>query len=580
VFRILPPTLILALASVSMADVVTIEGFENFNDPGNWGVSTNVAGQTQNATVSGNVPEYVQTNVTEGVLAGKFTAAFIIPGSMAASNPYEAAGPLTYWSVRYNVNAPSGLPLNSIPTATGFLQADIRNDSPYPVSVALVVDNSEISELKRGPLMSVPAASSIIYSWDFASQSPVALGEGADSFNGDEQRLKSFVVYTVTQPTGDLSVTVDNIRNASAEDLTAPLAPRILSLQQAAAPGTALVRWEGSPDADVAQYNLYVSSDANFNTAATNRLIFPTSPVATVGAEQTTATLTGLAVDQNVYVAVTAVDNATTPNESNKSQVLTARLRADGTAPQDLLVLDNDLYTSESPAFVTSGYFHASVYTAQALHGLGRTFDSVTDEAITSGLAPLAAATNGIVIWSNLQDGTGADGSSLTPASIAAIQNFTAANGKLLISGSAVAEDLSERVDGAITLANTFSSTLQTSDVMISTILPFGAVDAPSSLSTGLNPASNTVAYSTASNDGIKPLGNGEVVFIYNGVPMNDAVAGVGVHNSMAFLGFAIESAGDPAGSSASAQVRQTLLSELIAFLTEPRSGIDWQLYI
>jgi hypothetical protein len=299
----------------------------------------------------------------------------------------------------------------------------------------------------------------------------------------------------------------------------------------------------------------------------------------TVSAGQQSAIISSLPTGQDVYVAVTAVDNAPTANESEMSQALGVNLRADGLPPQDRIVLDNDHYAPGSASFVTQGYFHAVVYTAQALHGLGRSFDSITDEALGDSLAVLTPNDAAVVVWSNLEDGAGATGDSLSADSLARISSFVAGGGNIIVSGSAVAEDIAVRPGGTTTLANTLKVSLQSGNVAVPLVVPSGPLVAAAGFSTAQNATINAVAYATSANDGVLPTNGSVELSEYSGVPVLSAVAGVGYQQSLVFLGFAFETAGDPAGVAASATVRQGLMQSIINFLTGVTAASDWQLF-
>src|SRR5690606_5400617 len=136
------------------------------------------------------------------------------------------------------------------------------NESPYPVQVALVVDTATDSDLERGPLVTVDANSTATYSWNFATQPPVGFDTGDGVITGNA-RLKSLLFYTPTVPTSnELDITVDNIRINNPVDMVAPATPKPLSFEQGVASGQAILRWQAVADADLANYNIYISSDA------------------------------------------------------------------------------------------------------------------------------------------------------------------------------------------------------------------------------------------------------------------------------------------------------------------------------
>ncbi len=575
-FQKLATIALLLCASAGFAEVVTIESFENDGDPANWQVNV-TAGHTLNATVTGPVPEFVTTDVTEGILAGKFLATWNQTTSPTAENVYDVDGPSVYWAVRYNVNAPASLPNNSIATADGLLQADITNLSSAPVWVALAVDSVVSSQLERGPLHLIDAGSSATYVWDFATTPPVGFDTGDGVFSGDVQRLKSLLVYTPVQPTDStLALTVDNIRNGNSPPIPTVDPPKILSLTQGVSPGEAVLTWAAESDPNVAAYSIFVATDVNFGTPEINRLTFPQNPVTTVPAAQRSVVLSGLPTDRSVYVKVGDSSSFKDEGEDVFNPVFTAFLNADGAPPQDRIVIDHNLLAYDDLNFVKYGYAHAAVYTAQALAGLDRTFDSVSAEAVDTGVASLTPAPDGIVIWSNLKDGEIA-GTSLSSPSRLAISNFLANDGKLIISGSALAQDLGASPG---VLEALFQASLQTGNIGVSVIKPIAPLTtAP--LSTGLNPATNAVAYFSSDNDGILPAGGSASLATYNNIPAVNSVAAVGKENSFVFLGFAFETVGNSSGPSASALARENLMNDMVNYLNGigETDAKDWQLF-
>lgn len=572
-----------ALTTTAIADTTVIEGFENSADPGNWQISagTSSTSHTANATVTGPVPEFVTTHFTEGAQAGQFKATWSLPGAASPSNPYESGGPLTYWAARFNVNAPGSLNANAIPTADGILEADIYNASADPVQIALVVDSSASSQLERGPLVTVPPASSITYTWDFATVAPIGFDTGDGVFTGPTQRLKSLLVYRNTVPTSaNLNLTVDNIRYTHFTDTTPPAVPQIKSVKQGPATGEILVEWTPSPDLDVASYQIYVSGDDQFNSPVVNRLEFPASPAHTTGAGASSAVISGLPTGENIYVALSASDNATAPNESALSQVFAANLNADGSPSRHRIVLDHDRYSPTAPEFVAEGYFHAVVYTAQALGSVGNSFDTVAASTIDSGENILIPQDKAITVWSALRDGENATGESLTDASLQKIADFINQDGNLILSGSAIAEDISGRAGSApLQLSAVLRASHQQSNIGVSGITPVAPLDGATAFSTALNPTLNAVAYSTSANDGILPDNGSIALAEYNGIPLTGAAAGIGFQASLVYLGFAFETAGSAAGPTASANLRRQLMSEMVNYLIGHTAARDWQLF-
>lgn len=567
-YRILSAALVLAISVGGFAAPVIIDDFEDIDDPANWQVNL-TAGHTLNATVTGNVPDYA-TSGTDN-LAGLFKATWETAAPTSSPvNFYDPSGSTTYWGVRFNINAPTSLPNNAIPTATGLLEADMINQSSYPVKVALVVDSAASSQLERGPFIDIAAGDSFTYSWDFATVAPVGFDTGDGEFSGSVQRVKSLLVYSPVAPTASaLSFQVDNIRNGSAVPIERPEAPNMLSLLQGASVGEAIVSWDAVDDSVTTGFNIYVASDANFNS---NQLTYPSTPEMTVGGSARSATLTGLSTGENVFVTVSATNGV---EETMSGQTLAANLKANAGTPDDLLVLDNDDYAPGSLDFETRNYGQAAVYTAMAEEGLLRTFQSATAGAIATGTVALLPSDEGIVIWSNLNDG--AAGESISLDNLGKISTFLDQDGNLIISGTNVAEDLAAR--DPLLLGN-FQATLVDGDLGVSDITPVRSLDMAESFSTSLNPMTFPVAYATTQNDALLPTTLSIEQALYTGVPRNGGVPIVGYNRQVLFLGFAFETIGDPDGASATQTLRQNLLSNMIQYLLAPPTAAqDWQLF-
>lgn len=574
-FRKMTAFALTLFAATGFAEVVVIEGFENTDDPANWQINL-TANHTHNVALNGfAVPEFVTDHVTEGIRAGRFHNYWAQTSGTATANPYEPGGTNLFWSVRYNVNAPTSLPNNVINTEDAVLKADLANESPYPIQVALVLDTATNSGLERGPLVTIDGNSTGTYSWNIATQPPIGFDTGDGVISGNA-RLKSLLFYTTVQPEiNELSVTVDNIHVVTEEDIVPPSVPQPLSFEQGPAPGQAILRWEAVADLDVASYNIYLSNDSMFNTPQVNRLAFPSTHESTVAATEQSVTLTGLATGQNIYAAITAVDDAPAPNESGKSQVLAVNLAADGSAPMDRLVLDHDEFAPGTTGFITNGYFHAAVYNAQALDGLSRTFDTVTALAVETNQSVLTPDPAGVVIWSNMLDGTSMPGNSISVSSLNRIQAFINNDGNIIVSGSAVASDVQTATGN---LAVYLKATVVAGNPG-ELVEPVGRLGNVAALTTSLDPSNYLVAFATTENDGILGADGTVQLAHYSGVGSEDAVAGIGYASALVFLAFAFESAGDPAQPSASVSLRQSLMGAMLDYLIRETAAADWHLF-
>src|SRR5690606_20852680 len=110
----------------------------------------------------------------------------------------------------------------------------------------------------------------------------------------------------------------------------------------------------------------------------------------------------------------------------------------------------------------TTGYSHMIVYTAQALDAKGRFFESANADAIDNASVTLTPAAGHVVIWSNAIDGddvAAPAGETLSAASINALTTYVGGGGKLLISGTALGEDLVTKGDA--TSQTFYSNVLQ-----------------------------------------------------------------------------------------------------------------------
>lgn len=567
---------VLCLATAgAFAQALVIEDFENFDDPGNWQLSqpNNPPNHTLNASVTGNVPLYVTSGTAN--LAGRFVINWELDSpATGTANHYNSVDGNLFYAARLNINAPSSLPNNAIPTETGLLQADIVNESAYPVQVALVVTNAQVSQLERGPFVTIGGGESIVYSWDFETQVPVGFDTGDGVFSGNAQQVKSLLVYSATAPpAATLSLKVDNIRNGRGGAITVPPAPQPVSLIKGAGAGTAVLTWVAPDSSNITAYNVYVATDDDFGLEAINRLSFSATPAKVVSSTETSTELTELAVDTNLYVAVSAVNGE---GESPGSQAFAIRLGSGGSNTLDRLVLDHDAFQPGQVGFSLNGYAHAAVYTAQALGGLNRSFDTVAASGVASGAITLPQADESVVIWSNLLDGT--DEPAISPANLAVIQNHISAGGNIIVSGTNVASSIATA--GALSLQTVLRASLALQNVGLSSIRPVGHLSAVPALSTVTNVFSDTAAYATSNNDAISPVRGSVELAQYQSVPRSTGLsAGIGYRNRLVFLSFAFESVASEISPVESASLRQNLMDGMINYLQAPTAAADWQLF-
>ncbi len=558
-------------AAFASAQAVIIEDFEDTRNFADWVLhENNPPNHTLNAVASGNVPDYVTSGT--GNLAGRFNVAWELASPVPATyNPYDMdGGPQVYYAARFNINAPSALPENSIPTAGGVLRADLVNDSDYPVHVAFVVHSTASSQLERGPLVPVAAGQSLTYTWDFDQTAPVGFDTGNGEFSGTHQRVKSLVVYTETPPSSDmLQLRVDNIRHGRDNEVPArPTAPQPVSLTQT---GTdkARITWQHPAVANVTDYHVFVATDVDFSSGTVNRLTFPATPAKVVAGTENYAEIQDLPVGENIYIAVTALNGM---EASLRSPAFAIRLSENG-FPLDRIVLDHNEYQPGHVLYTSHSYGHAVVYTAQALGGLNRSYETVSASAVALGQVALPAEEESVVVWSNLMDGESGV-AAISPAALARIQLHLTSGGNVIVSGTYVASSLAETLE-----ADLYAS-LEFANIGLSSVQPSGALSMVPSFATATNVFNDTAAYATNQNDAIAPVDGGVVLASFTSLPRSTGLnAGVGYRNRMVFLSFAFESVASGMGHEQSASVRQALMEGMINYLQTPTEAVDWQLF-
>jgi hypothetical protein len=595
-FAFLTAAAVSASASVSPAATVVIEGFET-EDLADWRATSSPSTQVLNSTnpTTANTPIFQSANgVTQGTKAGDFITTWTVSSPASGTNITNPADGATFWQIRYNINAPGNLP--AIQSADGILEANFTNPNAYPISVALVVDDSSGAQLERGPLLTVPANGTLAYIWNFATTPPAGWATHSanpSTFNDPTVRLKTMLVYTATQPTSDqFHLYVDNIRNTNAQgDTTPPAIVKVTSAVQGPAPGQMTVNWVPNTEPDLVAYKVYVGSDANFGAPTYNRLSLPSATLAaTVPAPASSATVT-VPTDANVYVRVTAVDNATpVPNETPVNYAaLGVRLRPNGAAVQDRIVLDLDRNAPGTTPYSDEGYNHAIVYNGRALADLGRYYDSAFSTAVDTGAVTLAPNPQGMVIWSNMLDGTSTSSVAMTTQSVAALTTFYNADGNLLISGAGLAEDLAYRGPSQQTfLANILKATLALPSALTGNVTPLSLFSSAGALFVNGSVFTRQVGFGTTSSDVVNPTGGALPIAQYTDVvPTSTGYAGVANANRVVYLAFGFESITDPAATNAettqSAPKRQAVMAAAVDYLlnnvTPSTAAKDWTLF-
>ncbi len=563
--------LVLALCSIvpmAMADTV-IESFENAN-PAGWRTTSPQPGQDRNIASPrySPIPQYVTEHVTHGAAAGRFGANWTLPGVdyPANANVYESGGTTLYWALR--ISTASGAALGNIPTSAE-LHADIYNRTADPMQFAFVVSDGG---LERGPLTTLAPNASTEYVWKL-SEGCTGWVTGNGVWNSGTVVMNSMLLYTTTAPTAaQFTFDIDNVRVVTPQtDFTPPAPPVLLSLKQGTNPGDLLVSWVANTEPDLDHYAIYLGTNSNF---AGNRMTFPSTPFATAASSATSAVLTGVTPEQAIYIRLTAFDNATPQqNESGKSIFLAARLRADGGSTLDQIVLDLDRYPNTNSYFVDAGYYHMSVYNAQALATNGRNYISCLARAVADGSVVLAPSTNTFVVWSNGMDGDAAGsaptgGEGLSEANVSKLASYIDAGGRLMISGTGFITDLNAGSSAKQAfLADKLKAILVSDNIASDTINTSGIFTSLSAFRTGTDLWSYA-AWAGTHNDQIAARSGAVPAMNYNSAESACVCYG----EQVVSFGFEFEMVRpDPCTSFAQgAAARAALMADVIDYLTSP----------
>ncbi|MBN1903070.1 hypothetical protein JW926_17240 [Candidatus Sumerlaeota bacterium] len=560
-----------------------LEGFEGGNTA-NW-QTTSPDGQAANVqTHSFAIGE---NNPTEGIKAGRASFVWVTSPKTYSTNYYidESGDAELFWADRINIGSYALLPSVPIPSK---LRASVYNNASYTVKFAIYIrDNAGSGGLERGPLKDMaPGANT--YEWDMATEPCKGFVTGDSVLDGTSSKLGGGLVYTETQPTGDLAIDMDNFIIVDSQgDLTPPAPPVLLSARQGSAPGKLLLDWAANTEPDLKEYKIYMATDANWGVPIINRLTFPSSPVKIVTAPATTTEI-DVPGTSTVYIKLTAVDNATpVNNESISRHVLGARLKDDGSDPDDMVVLDLKRYAPENSYFTIHGYYHMIVYNAQALSAHERYFESCMSEAIVNETVSLAAESDKILIWSCALDGVGGTVNSVHTGAIQKITDYVSDGGKLMISGNAIGNDMDANgnTEQKAFYHDVLKAILSNANAEKEEIISSGASGAPfvnlPTFYTGPN-IYNLAAYASTNNEAITPLGS-TGVRQYPEIASGNAI--VYSNNKVVYMGFGFESVRHSTGGSTFAQaaeIRKDLLGEAIDyFFAPPPSAADnfWNLY-
>ncbi|HMX61432.1 MAG TPA: hypothetical protein PKD58_00020 [Candidatus Sumerlaeota bacterium] len=584
------------LGTAAMAPAAVVEGFEVNTPPVpfGWIDAGSPVPQTFNKAATAAWTRETTAaspagNVTEGTQCGRLNVSWTLPGAAGTNPSYLPGTDATYWSLR--INAPTGPSQSSIPhTAT--LTADIFNHSTDTYQFAFTLIDSE--GLKNLPFLSIPPGATTV-SWDLSLLTTA--GAGVENFTGSTKALvgsSSFIrglfVFTdsAATPTGPLILDVDNVQLLTSQtDFTPPAPPTVLSLEQGTNPGDLIVKWAANSEPDLASYNIYLATNADFSTPILNRLSFPALPVANVAAPATQTTLTGVDTTQPVYIRMTAIDNATpSANESLGSAAYGAFLEASGATPKDLVVLDYDRYAPSESLFTQNGYAHGTVYYSQALQTKGRTFVTINADAVENGSVTLAPGADHIVYWANALDGDLVIGQSLAATAQTALTTYVNAGGNLFISGNNLGKDLVTNAAGPTFFANILSASLVSDNAAQNALDNNNLTLFPNVAATFATGADvfNVAGYPTSDNEVLSPLSTAVGALAYSGNTTGSA--GILNNGTTVYLGFGFESIRDvttnPTSNFAAARaVRDALLGDAVDYLlaAPPSDASSWSMY-
>ncbi|CAN5508067.1 hypothetical protein BH09SUM1_BH09SUM1_01800 [soil metagenome] len=586
------------LIAAGSASAALVDGWEvGPPNPFTWADAGSPAGQTQNKAATAVISFVDSTttpeagHVTEGTKAGRFvvtwnTATPAVIGSHPAHFPGTAT---TFWSLR--VNAAGGTSQQSIPHSAT-LTADIFNSTPdtYQFSYTLATGQG----LKNLPFKTIaPGANSV--SWDLSTLGPsgsMLNFTGSDTtLDGTSSKIRGLFFYTEVAPAGvspvTMSMDIDNLSLITAQtDFTAPATPTILSVTQGAAAGELIVKWTANSEGDLAKYNVFTATNANFGSSITNRFSFPGTPAAVVNAPATQVTLTGIDTSQPVYVRMTAIDNATpSANESLPTMALGAMLDPTGGTPKDLVVLDYDRYLPSEANFAQNGYSHGIVYYAHALQTKNRTFVSANAEAVENGSVVMAADNTRIVYWSNSLDGEAVVGEGVNAAAQTKLTALVSGGGNLMISGTAIGEDLVTNATGPTFFSSVLMATLVNPTVGTASgeNLTGNFPTVGAAFATGTD-VFNVAGFTTTDNETYNAIS--PAVEALNYTANTGSSAAVLNANKTVLLGFGFESVRDvttnPTTSFANARAtRDNMLSDIINYLlaVPGTAATNWNMY-
>ncbi|MBX7244777.1 MAG: fibronectin type III domain-containing protein [Candidatus Sumerlaeaceae bacterium] len=299
--------------------------------------------------------------------------------------------------------------------------------------------------------------------------------------------------------------------------------------------------------------------------AATGYVIYQSSngygfsnPIAVAGGSTTSTIISGLAREKNYYFQVAATNAG---GESLPSETIGVRIPANAMEQRVLVVngfdrfdfqmspievITSNVLSTANTAGATFGVilprqmnsFDYVVQHGEALQTCGRSFDTASNEAVSSG--SISLSDYGAVVWIGGEESTFNKTLSSTEQSL--LQTYLAAGGKLLITGTEFGADLDLGGQGAV-----FYNSAMRADFSANDAGSYAAGGVGGGIFSGLNINFSTAAgapYDADAPDVILPLNGSTAALQYTGPGTTAAVQYSGT-GKVVYLAFPFECIGD-----------------------------------
>lgn len=357
-----------------------------------------------------------------------------------------------------------------------------------------------------------------------------------------------YYVGIYTEDTRDNSDTTFFPVQVMEQDTTPPAPPALSSVGGSA--DTLQIRWDQSPDADLAGYRFYFSYDGESWTESKDE--------SDLGPDTTGFSVPGFPPNSNIYFYLEAVDNAPLPNVSDQTDVYGAR----NSAASEVLIVDG---FDRDTGYRNRGWHAFAVTYGQALNALGHSYHTVSNDAVIDGAVKIERYP--VVLWMLGDDRR--DFGTLSPEEQNAVRNYLEQGGKLLISGTRLASDLWR--DGSSQERDFFRTYLKTGFQEVTT--GHGSIQgAEGSFLSGFTAQLDTVAYPADSIDALQTEYDGEPIL----TGMNGEVFGTGYRGTVGEgtteSGVVVSSI--PVSILGDADAREEFLTQLLTYFNLRTTGI------